>query len=213
MTRTMRGLTLGIVLALFAGAAKPAAAGEGPWRLRLTAVSAQSTKGGGSNGSLGFGLGVEYRLSPRIGVEVEGLRSNVGSKEEFDIFGMATITAETEVDATPLLARLDVHLTPGRRADLYLGPVGGYVLMSDLTLRLRGEAGGEEQVFEQRIDTRDELAWGAHLGLDVRFGGGSSFLTMGATFLKLPLTIRDEEGTQQGDLDPLIFHLGYGWRF
>jgi outer membrane protein W len=221
MSRTTTAIlsqTLLIAIAWLAGAAAPAAA-ENAWQLKLSGVSAQSTAGGGSNSSLGGGLALEYRATPRIGVELGALTTDFESETSIDFFEVSIVT-ESDLRITPLLARLNVHLTPGRRADLYLGPVAGYVLMSDLTQRftvpgLELEAIGVD--FE--IPTEDQFTWGAHVGLDVRLGRGNSFLTAGATYLDLPLEVQaigiPEEAVEtiSTDFDPLVVHLGYSYRF
>jgi outer membrane protein W len=208
--------TLTLLLALAAGAAAPAAAGDA-WQLSISGVSAQSTAASGSGGSLGVGVSVEYRATPRIGVALAGLTGEVdGLDIEFFLPGGFA----TEIRMTPILARLDLHLTPGRKADLYLGPVAGHVSLSDVTVNSRG--------FESRIETEDQAAWGAHAGVDVRLGGGNSFLTAGLTWLDLPLELEFdfdgggptlESGTDLvplpagGDLDPLIVQVGWSYRF
>jgi hypothetical protein len=214
MNRSMhRALVLGIFLALAAGTGRAAAAEE-RWQLRVAGVSAQSTAGGGLNGSLGWGLGLEYRASRRLGVELGGLSSEFDSEAEIEFLGLVRFRTESSLRMTPVLARLNVHLTPDRRADLYLGPVLGYVGYSDIEVRAELPIPGFPIRLQDRIETEDEFAWGAHLGLDVRLGGGHSFLTAGATFLKAPVTVRDgDEGQGSFDLDPLVFHLGYGHRF
>jgi outer membrane protein W len=214
-------LAAALVPALAAGATAQAADDEA-WRLKLSGAHAVSTAGGIPQGSLGGGLGLEYRATPRVGVELGGLSAEMEDETEFD-FLFAEIDIETAVRITPVLARLNVHLTPGRRADLYLGPVAGYVAMSDLTWRVRTSAFGDPPEVEQvRFPTEDQFTWGAHLGLDVRLGDGGSFLTAGATYLDLPVEVRfpgdddppdEEELGIRGDLDPLVFHLGYAYSF
>jgi len=222
MNTNARTLVLGTLLAL--AAAAPGAAADDAWQLKIYGVSAQSTAGSGSDGPLGVGLGLEYRATPRIGVELAGM---TGEVDGLDIeFSLPGLIFETEARMTPILARLDLHLTPGRRADLYLGPVAGHVSIGDVTVRSRGRTDLSVVSGESRIRTEDQFAWGAHVGLDVRLGDGDSFLTAGATYLDLPLeldlpfdgpTLEGETDLVAlpagGDLDPLIVHLGYSYRF
>lgn len=219
---TRRFLVFGALLALAAGAA-PGAAADDAWQLEIYGVSAQSTAGSGSDGSPGAGLGLRYRVTPRIGVALAAL---TGEVEGLDVeFFLPHIDFATEVRMTPILARLDLHLTPGRRADLYLGPVAGHVSLSDVTAQRTGQTDPPGSL-ETRTPTKDQFTWGAHVGLDVRLGGGKSFLTAGATYLDLPLELDNPVGVQTlegdtsliplpvgGDLDPLIFRLGYAYRF
>src|SRR3978361_1804876 len=57
-----------------AAAADPSEPG---WRLKLTAASIHSTGGGGSNSSIGAGLGFEYRASEHFGFEVGAVSSKI----------------------------------------------------------------------------------------------------------------------------------------
>lgn len=209
---------LAAALAVLATALPATADDGGPWSLKVTGVWAHSTAGGGPDGSLGAAVGVEYRPTPRLGVELGALTSEFDQDATIEFFE-TRIDLESEFRIVPVLARLDLHLTPGRRADLYIGPVAGWVSTSDMDLRLRIHAPPlPDFVQEMEIPIDDELVWGAHAGADVRLGGGRSFLTAGATYLDLPLTLDlgalDPEGdAPRGDLDPVVFHLGYGYSF
>jgi hypothetical protein len=205
-------ILLGAVAMLGAGGARAAAAERG-WQLRVGGASAQPTAGGGFESSIGFGLGLEYRASPRWGIEMGGISNEFEDELVIEVFD-ARLVVHQRLRSTTTLARLNLHLTPDRRADLYVGPVVGYARTGDLTVRLRGEVPGEPDIVgEGRLETRDELVWGAHLGLDVRLGESRSFLGGGVTFLKQPVTVRDAGFVESFDIDPLVFHLGYGYRF
>lgn len=205
--------TLTLLLALAAGAAAPAAS-DGPWQLKVSGVSAQSTAAGGDDSALGGALALAYRATPRLGVELSGLRTEFDKETSVQLFS-TDFVSELDFRMTPILARLNVHLTPGRRADVYLGPVAGYVLLSEVSHRYRPGPLVDDIPFE--MPAEDRFTWGAHAGLDVQVGRGSS-LTAGATWLDLPLEVRvdnftTQNGTFSGDFDPLILHLGYGYSF
>jgi outer membrane protein W len=207
-----------VAMVLAAAAAGAASAADERWQVRLAGVSAQTDALGQADSSQGWGLGLEYRFSPRFGVELGGLTTEPEGAAEVELFAGTRLIFESSFRMTPVLARLNVHLLPGRRVDLYVAPVAGYVRMSDVTLRIRaegtGDARAEEAVFEERIGTEDELAWGAALGVDIPVGHGGSALTLGATYLRLPLTVSGPDGSEQGgDIDPLLLHVGYGFRF
>jgi outer membrane protein W len=220
MKRTMRASMVMAVLMVGAVAgSRPAAAETDPWRLRLGAVAAESTADSQIDASYGFGLGLEYRLSPRLGLELGTLTTEPKSKEEFQ-FEDETVRLEARFRMTPVMAKLDLHLTPDSRVDLYVAPTAAYVRMSDLTVRVSAEDEGQVFSVEQQIDTDDKLAWGLSLGLDVPLGSGGSFLSLAATYLRLPLSVRDDEGfssddgfSTDNDIDPLFVQIGYGLRF
>jgi len=184
-----------------------------PWHLKLTGASVQATGGGGFNGSVGVGLGIEYRASEHLGFEVGVVSSRVDAEAGFQLFGL-DLGVESSLRVTPVLARLDSHLTPGHKADLHLGPVAGWVRYGDLAVRLR--VPGHGTVLADRVKNRDGFAWGAHLGLDVPFGRRGFFFTSDATYLKA--TVKpDSQAAAAGaldlDLDPLIVQVGLGVRF
>lgn len=212
-----------LAVGLTVGAGVPAAAAEGPWLVKLSGVSAQTTSGGERDGSLGGGLAVEYRVTPRVGLELGGLTGDFEGDVDF-LFTVPEVFLETEVRMTPLLARLNLHLTPGRRADVYVGPVAGWVEMSDLSLHARSLIPGQtEFTATQRFETENPFVWGAHVGLDARLGNGGSHLTAGATYLDLALELELPSGEPftnavdfsplEDDLDPVVFQVGYSYRF
>jgi outer membrane protein W len=183
------------------------------WRLSLTGISAQSTAGGGGfNSSLGAGLGLEYRATPRVGVELAVLSTSIDNELGIDFFGLAHVSIRSSLRVTPVLAQLDLHLTPGHRVDLVVAPVVGFVRYGDLETRVSGPEGSEAQ----RVATKDGFAWGAHLGFDVPLGGRGLLFTAGATYLKArvePRTRSAEGGAPKLDLDPLFLQAGIGYRF
>jgi len=214
MKRTIQTAgSLGIFLALFAVSPATAADDTG-WRLKLTGVAAQATAEGGSDTAFGAGLGLEYRASRRLGVEVSLLTTELKDKETFDFFGEETLTVESSLRMTPVLAKLNLHLTPDSKADLYLGPVVGRVVYDDFKIEVRSE--GESA--RGSIGTKDDWAWGAHVGVDVPVGDRGAFFTAGVTWLKTEVGIEvdpedEEEGDVSSDLDPLVAQIGFGYRF
>ncbi|HEV8630582.1 MAG TPA: outer membrane beta-barrel protein [Thermoanaerobaculia bacterium] len=201
--------TLAGVLALaLAVGSEPASAEGGRWQLRMSGLATSSTTGFGFDPRAGIGIGLGYRLSSRIGIEIEGLTTEVQQG------GLAT---ESSFRMTPLLAHLDVHFTPGHAVDFHAGAVVGYVGVGEVTTRrnIAWPLGTDTRLTRARPD--DEIAWGLSLGLDVPIGGRGSFLAFGATYLDLPLEVSGEAldgGVERlGDFDPLIAHVGYGVRF
>lgn len=215
MDRTMRAkLTLVVMMLMVVAAAGPAAADDGPWRLRLGPVAATTTGVGHKDVAYGYGLGVEYRLSPRLGVELGALTAEPHGSEEVEIFAGAALRFESRFRMTPVMAKLDLHLTPSSRVDLHVAPVAAYVRMDELTLKVTAEAGGEKLSVVERIDVESQLAWGLAVGLDVPLGRGSSFLSLNGTYLRVPLSLRDDGGfADAGNVDPLLVQVGYGVRF
>jgi len=183
------------------------------WRLKLTGASVQSTGGGGFNSSIGVGLGLEYRASEHFGFEVGAVSSQIKDELGFS-FGDDDFSVESSFRVTPVLARLNFHLTPGHKADLYLGPVAGWVRYGDINVRVR--VPGEGSVLADHVTNKDGFAAGAHIGLDVPFGSRGFFFTSDATYLKA--TVKPDAksaaaGALDFDLDPVIVQVGLGYRF
>lgn len=184
------------------------------WRLKLTGASVQSTGGGGFNSSIGGGLGLEYRASEHFGFEIGAVSSQINDELGFGLFGDDDFTIESSLRITPLLARLNFHLTPGHKADLYLGPVAGWVRYGDINVRVR--VPGEGSILADHVTNKDGFAAGAHIGLDVPFGSRGFFFTSDATYLKA--TVKPDAksaaaGALDFDLDPVIVQVGLGYRF
>ena len=186
------------------------------WRAHLAAAGFTSTSSGADEPTLGFGLGLEYRVSDRLGFTLTGLITKFEEELEFDFFEVASLSIESELSATPVLVQLDWHLTPHHRVDLFLGPVAGYVLYGDQKVHLRGVADGEVIADGFSVPVQDGFAWGAQLGVNIPFGQSRAFLTARATYLKAEVEAdvpADELGAPHFDLDPLAVQLGVGFRF
>lgn len=226
MTRMTRNLgSLGILIAIATGshAAAQTRTDRG-WRVELTGLSTLSTTGSfGLESSGGLGLGLEYRISPRLGVELDVLYSELKDEITFGFFGEESLTIESSLRMIPVLAGLNVHLTPGRRADLYLGPVLGLMRYDDVEIELRGDILEGEAVPVQHLKTRDGFAWGARLGVDVPIGPRGAFFTASAAYLKAEVEMdgfegdeiddSDDFGSSSFDLDPFVTQVGFGYRF
>lgn len=163
----------------------------------------------------GFSLSGEYRATDRLGVELGAQWSEYDLELMLGV-GMfcdsafCTVGATDSVTPLTLSLGLDVHLTPGRRADLYVGPVLAYVLYSDPTFRF--------PIGTVRGSLDDDLAWGGVVGLDVPFGDRGWHFSGSVRYLRAEAdaTARDEEGdtdTASLDLDQLAVVVGFGYRF
>jgi|SRR6185312_8765179 len=210
---TISGSFLFLALLACGHAVLAADLSEPGWRLKLTAASVQSTGGGGFNSSLGAGLGFEYRASEHLGFEIGAVSSQIKDELGFS-FGDESFSVESSFRVTPLLARLNFHLTPGHKADLYLGPVAGWVRYGDNNVRVH--VPGEGSFLVDSVKNKDGFAGGAHIGLDVPFGTRGFFFTSDATYLKARVKPDSESaaaGALDFDLDPVIVQVGFGYRF
>ena len=211
-----RALSLGLVALTIVVSEPVGAQDEGErWKLKLTAAAVTSTTGGRIEDSTGFGLAVERRLSRRLGVEIGLLSSELEREAEIFILGepeglSSVFSVLPRIDITPVLARLNVHLTPDRRTDWYLGPVVGWIPSTELEGRVESLEGDSFPVF--RIDTESAFAWGGFVGVDLPVGDRGLFLTAEATYLVAEIDV-EEVPSESFDLDPLVIQAGIGFRF
>ena len=212
--------TLGILFTLTT-VGQAAAQTDRGWQIALSGASIQSTSGEDSASALGGGLDLGYRISRRLGVGLGVATGELESELEIDFFDVGLFAIESKMRVTPVLARLDFHLTPDRRADLYLGPVIGQVRYGDVETEIRGDILGGETIPVERLETKDSLAWGAHIGVDVPVGNRGAFFTAGATWLQAEVETEgfddaedfEDAGDFDFDLNPLIARVGFGYRF
>ncbi|HKY34214.1 MAG TPA: outer membrane beta-barrel protein [Candidatus Polarisedimenticolia bacterium] len=139
---------------------------------------------------LGWNVGFEARFSKVVGLEVDYV--NVTNDVEFgdDVIG--------EVDMQPLSATLNFHVIPTGIVDLYVGPTASYFIFGDVELDDLGD-----------VETDNELAYGASVGLEI--GLGDTLAIMGGLrWLKVDL---DFEDTVETGVDPLFSRLGLALRF
>ena len=107
--------------------------------------------------------------------------------------------------ASLLALGLNYHLTPGRRADWFIGLFGGLVDFDDTTYNALGEA------FNFDYDD-GEFGYGLNAGVDVPFGAESSWVLTGGLRYLLA-TAEEQSGASELDVDPVIFSIGIGYRF
>ena len=185
---------------------------ETGWRLKLNLANLQSTAGGDFDPSAGVGVAAEYRASRRLGFELSATTAELESEVQVDLLGIAEpLFVTSRLDTTPILARLNWYLTPDRKADVFIGPVAGWVRYSDVKVSLRGPV-EVLNIFAPNIETEDAFAWGAHAGLDVPFGDGGWFFNGGVTYLEAEVDSGFSDETLF-ELNPLTAHVGFGYRF
>ncbi len=128
-------------------------------------------------GALGAGIGYEYMVTDLIGIDFG-----------FDYFSpdlkfQATVTTTPSSTGVPESVAVDVkksgkvmpltagvmfHVYRSDSFDFYLGPQLAYVMYGDVTLV-------ENVLGELKAKFKDELTFGAKLGIDVPFGQGWAF--------------------------------------
>ena len=198
--------------------AGPAPEVEDPWRLRFDlswvnpSGSSVFVNTGGSalgidfNTGFGAGLRAEYLFSPRYGVEF-GLLGAGNVDIASGVFGGAAASDLDVSGFAPLTVGLNVHLTPDSPVDVYLGPLLALVNYSSVDVRsIFGVA-----VTGVSID--NDVGWGAIAGFDVPVGKGGWLLHANLRYIDTDM--KDSGGLVSFDseFDPVIFSLGFGYRF
>jgi outer membrane protein W len=192
-------------------------AGDGPWRLRLFAVSMNPTGDEvvveGSGERIGFdagsgyggGIEVEYRASRRLGIDFGVLTASPTLDVLIDEVGVISASAKPRI--TPVYVGLNLHLTPDSSADLYIGPMLAYVVYSSIDLVT------DPWFLREWFTTENDFGIGINAGLDVRLGDGGWLLTAAFKYLSTTLEASPpDEGVGRSDIDPTIFSIGFGYR-
>lgn len=223
-------LVFALVLALGTRPGAAAApADDDPWQLRFGGVGVESgltfattdgsgTRTSGRSDSAGGGLGVsaEYRFSQRLGAEI-GLIAAADFTIRFDD-PYATNTLAFDA----ITGGLNVHLSPDRAVDVYVGPLFAYIRYEDLGYSFEpGEPVAQVPWWPDWVPgstayliIADDFAFGVNLGLDVRFRGTGWSVSTAFKYLATNVDATTSWGDPADvDIDPLIVSLGAGYRF
>lgn len=216
--RTLR-LTLPLAC-LLAISGSAAAQPETPrWHLRFggllvdgdQAFTAEDDAGSsvlaGGNAEIGAGAAVEYRFSERFGLEFGAAFAEVPNYEDASTSPNDDVEIGEGPSYTPLTASLAIHLTPGRRADLYFGPTLAFVQYGDFELDL------DHETIEYEVE--DDFAWGATLGVDVGIGDSGWSISAAGTYLTSDMEIRQRGSSSfvVVPFDPVMVRMGAAFSF
>ncbi|NNE20091.1 MAG: hypothetical protein HKN10_16595 [Myxococcales bacterium] len=145
----------------------------------------------------GFGLGIERLLGPRLGVELDALFLGLDGNRIVDIGDDWTMSSPG-VDLDAISVGLNIHLTPEKKYDVFVGPFVSSVSYGDSGFNVTEPGFGSE------------LGFGAKLGADWYFGWQSKW-ALGTAIRYLPITAGDDGN--EFDVDPLVGTVGLGFRF
>jgi len=154
----------------------------------------------------GFFFAYEYQFTDRIGIEPSlSFQSHDVNAKLTDLTSGATTPKVkiADVDVMPLLVALNFHvLDPESMVDLYVAPIIGYVRFSDLNL-----------IDEASESIDPAFAWGADVGVDVRFGQSKWYFTGALQYLKFAAEGGDDGETASVDIDPFVARVGVAIKF
>jgi outer membrane protein W len=193
---------------------------ENHWRLRFNLSwvnptgSSVSTSIGHDNINFGIGAGAgaglqaEYRLSPRLGIELGMLAAanfDVTSRiSHDDIRGGISLNG-----FAPFSLGLNVHLTPEHALDLYAGPQLALVTYGNDRTWWNWDlsSGGG------RASTESDWAWGVSAGLDIPLGKRGWLFNANLRYLETSIKQSRNDTHFNGEFDPAIFSIGIGYAF
>ena len=232
----MTRVTLLMLLTLLVLLAAPGnALGDEEWTLRIDGAGLGST--GSVFGGAGIAIALEYRPQPRLGIEVGGVAAVLGdgiAATFLDVSagvsaGRPEIAARTTTRLRlrgyrTLSAAVNLHLTPDRRVDVYLGPMVAYSVLDQTSLDVWSSAtqvAGSWSAWTAGVGTRGfarddaSIGVGFQTGFNVPIGGGSWGIRGSLRFLDVS---HELVGVSDGsrvriDLDPIISTIGVSYRF
>jgi outer membrane protein W len=199
-----------IVLAaglMLAAASTSILAKDSSWTLRVhgaiieSSASDRTNEGNYAVSSVdvggGFGIGAEYRVSNRFGLEFSTLFAGleIGSS----VSGGAKAVQSFELSMMPLTLAVPYHFRTGGRVDL-----GGRRIIKKVRY-LDIETYADRAGVGTSVDVDSDAALGAALGVDVPFGNGKWAFSSGLRYMKTRAA--------DTDVDPVIVTLGFAFRF
>lgn len=214
----LSALRLLVCILAIAGSAAAQAA-EPRWQVRLGGLLVDGDQGfategeagsrvlAGGNAEIGAGAAVEFRVSKRLGFELGAAFAEVPNYEDAEAFSGGDASIGNGPSFTATTVGLHLHLTPDRRADVYLGPAIALVQYGDFELDLG------DGLVEFEVD--DDFAWGATVGVDLGIGDGGWSINAAATYLESDMEVseRGSEGTVVVPFDPVMVRVGAAFSF
>ena len=160
----------------------------------------------GPTDEISYGIELERRLTPRLGVELGMLYSRPQIERRIDSGGVEGVPLFAEATFRPITAGLDIHLAPRRRIDLTLTPLAGYALYDDLSFRFE----------DGQIDTLEigaDFVWGVRAAADIPLGRSRWGVSLGARFLEASMRTEFDGLPLAIALDPVILTVGLSRRW
>jgi len=154
----------------------------------------------------GVSLRAEYQFAETLAVELGILATagfDVAVGDLGDNFGVTTRVSSF----APITVGLNYHFTPESYADFYAGPFLAIVRYGDIET----EVGTGGVVVRESVDT--DFGWGAIVGFDVPIRSGHWSLGTNLRYIDTNMRGTSDGDPFDGDFDPFIFSIGFGYRF
>ena len=166
-------------------------------------VAGETSVHGVGDGS-GFGLGLEWMMTPRFGFDAGVLVGNIDTDFRLQA-GSLSLTDTEEMGVEAYTVGLNYHLTPETRADFYVGAFFGMIFFSD-TIFLTEAGRSDKRVFD------DDTGFGLRVGVDVPFGETSPW-SFSAELRYFDAILEGEVAGQDIDFNALVPAVGISFRF
>jgi len=156
--------------------------------------------------AVGAGFRGEYQFSTRLGVDLGILGAGTVAVKTGILDG--TIGSEVTVGSfAPFSLGLNVHLTPDKNMDLYVGPQ--LVLVSYSGVEVRAAPGGVGNT----VSVDNDTGWGAIIGLDIPVGKHGWIIQTNLRYIDTDTNGSGSTISFSSEFNPVIFSLGFGYRF
>jgi outer membrane protein W len=166
-----------------------------------------------TSSDIGFGLGLEYRISNRLGFELGASWTRPEIAVRFEVPDLIDIHDADTLGFNPITVGLNIYLTTGRPVEVYLAPMIAFVRYDDLAYNL-GMFCQPGMLCTIHIDVDDDVGWGAALGIDVPLGDRGWVLTGSLGYLDTDFEVTDPDGDSESfGFDPVTAALGIAYRF
>jgi outer membrane protein W len=215
------GRSLGLLLVSLIGSTLPAAQAQESSRFTLRgygvllsptgdvvsvadAESLERTTHTVTEDGTGFGVALEYRWRPRLGVELGVLLAEVDNSFRLES-GDAVLTDVEAMGVESVSVGMNWHFAPDRRFDYSLGVFVAQTTFDDVIFLT--EAGRPE-----KLTFDDDHGFGVKAAFDAPFRRGGPW-SVGVELRYLITILESEIAGQDLDLDPLLVTLGVGYRF
>jgi len=154
----------------------------------------------------GAGLRLEYRFAPALGIEFGLLGASSFDVKVGDL-GNGVGVATGVNSFAPLTLGLNYHFPAGDSFDLFAGPFLASVRYGDVSV----QTGIGGVVTTETVDT--DTGWGVILGVDLPLGSGNWLLQSNLRYIDTNMKGATSDGGFDSNFDPLIFSIGFGYRF
>ena len=161
--------------------------------------------------ALGAGVGLEYRFTTRVGVDLGVMAGAPKIELSQDVPGFGPVSLSDSMTTVVGTVDLLIHLTPGKSIDLYVGAGVAGIRYGDLSYSL-ADLGS----FDVRVD--NDVTWSVRAGIDIALGADSGWSAVGGVRY-IPSSLdawqigTPPDATASFDFDIFSFTAGVGYRF